>query len=193
MSARTIHQLSGDDAALFELLQELDGEMTPEAEALLEEHLGNLSDKADGYAVIISELQQDAIKFKAEADRLAARASARLNAAQRLKDRLLAYMGEMGREKLEGALFTIARQKNPPSLEVLDEALVPEQFLRVIPESRVVDKKALIAHLKALGSPELHVRDGGFEEIPNADEPGLVPTFSLVARLAEPTFHLRIR
>jgi len=71
--------------------------------------------------------------------------------------------------KADGTLFTIALHKNPPSLlvNVLPDSLPPE-YVRVIPEQREPDKKALMEAVKA-----------------GADIPGV--------ELAPTTYHIRVK
>ncbi len=174
MIARRLFDIAADEIALEELMLEADGEITEAAEALIADHLANLEGKADSYAALIREWEADAVKFEAEAARVASHATARKNAAQRLKVRLCDALGLMGRDKIEGERFTVSRQANPRSVEVLiDPAGLPDDWVRVTPEVRSADKAAMKAALKT-SDPLIY-----------GDQP--------VARLADPTFSLRIR
>lgn len=176
MITRRLYDIAADDAALEELMLDAGGEITPEAEALIAEHLANLEGKSDTYAGMIAEWDADAKKFMEEAARLAYNAKCRQNASARLKARLCEAMGMMGRDKIVGARFTVARQANPRGVQVLVEVdELPEWMVRVIPESREADKKGILAKMKELG---VDVMDAGGLE---------------VARLTDPSFHLRIR
>lgn len=172
--SRRLYDLAGDDAALEALLLEVDGEITPEAEALIAEHMANLADKVDSYSGMVTDWLADAEKFKAESQRLAMRARTLTNGADRMKARMLDALTMMGRDKIAGERFTVSRQVNPRSVEVLiDPAGLPDGWVRVVPESRVADKAAMKDALKH-NDPLMY-----------GDQP--------VARLAEPTYSLRIR
>ena len=149
-SSRRLYEIAGDVLALEDLLLESGGEWTPEAEALYNEVEGSLESKVDGYAALIREWEADAEKWKAEEQRVAGHRKARENAAARLKARLLESLQQIGRDKVETPRFKIAVQRSAPSVEVLVEAdALPMEYQRVIPESRVADKKALLEALKS--------------------------------------------
>lgn len=44
--------------------------------------------------------------------------------------------------------FTLGRRKLPPHVEVIDAASIPEEYQRVVPETREPDKKHILADLK---------------------------------------------
>jgi len=48
---------------------------------------------------------------------------------------------------VKGTLFTISIQNNPPSVNIQDDATVPEKYY--IPQPPKLDKRALIEDLKA--------------------------------------------
>lgn len=50
-----------------------------------------------------------------------------------------------GLEKVKGQLFTVSLQRNAPSVEIVDESLIPEQFTRTVV---TVDKRLLLEALK---------------------------------------------
>ena len=52
-----------------------------------------------------------------------------------------------GKNKFKGQLFSFSIQKNPPSLNVDDEKLIPEEYW--IEQAPVLDKKTLLAALKS--------------------------------------------
>lgn len=56
-------------------------------------------------------------------------------------------MKATGKTKSKGQLFNLSIQKNPPSLNVEDEKLIPEEYW--IEQAPVLDKKAMLVALKA--------------------------------------------
>lgn len=150
MIARRLFEITADFEAMEELLLEAGGEVTPEVEALLAEMEANLEGKADGYAALIREWEADAAKWKEEEQRCAGHRKARENAAANLKVRLCEAMVRLGRDKLFTDRFKIGVQRSAGSVEVLvDPALLPEPYRRVIPETVTADKKALADALRA--------------------------------------------
>lgn len=91
------------------------------------------------------EAEKEAIK--AERDRLAERASKLDREIEWLKTYVQDQMTVTGKTRVKSALFNITLVKNPPSLKVLDETKIPQEFFRV-KESVSLDKRGLIELLK---------------------------------------------
>ena len=51
-----------------------------------------------------------------------------------------------GKTKIKGEIFTVAIQKNPASVDVLDETEIPKEFF--VEQAPKLDKKTLLQHLK---------------------------------------------
>ena len=105
-----------------------------------------LEEKADGYAKIIQSLKAQAEGLKAEIERLSARKSTVENNIKRLKTALEESMIALDKKKFKTDLFSFNVQKNAPSVKIVDEAKIPEQFL--ITQEPKVDKKGIIAWMK---------------------------------------------
>jgi phage host-nuclease inhibitor protein Gam len=106
--------------------------------------------KQESYVSVIRSLEAMADARKAEADRLRDRAKTAERHADWLRARLLTHMQTTGRERIETSRFTLTIRQNPPSVTVLDAAAVPHEFERtkwIID----VDKRAILAHVKATG------------------------------------------
>lgn len=169
MKTLTLYDLCEEAKALDDLVSMDDGEWTAEHEALHAPLMAALVAKADGFGGYLRDLEQRVEVIKIEEERLAARRK-RLDARVKwMKQYAVTALLSADRPKLEGTLFTLAVQKNPDSVEisVLPDAL-PAEFVRVIPETREPDRKAMLTALKA-----------------GATIPG--------ATIAPPTYHLRIR
>ena len=110
---------------------------------------GAIEDKADGYAMIMRELEADADKLKAEEKRLESRRMALENKAKRLKANLYESMKAVGKPKFKTTLFSFGIQKNggKPKLTIDDAAAAPESYL--IPQPPVIDTDAVRRSLEA--------------------------------------------
>lgn len=159
----TDEMLALDDLAAMD-----DGEWTEAHQALAEELLTRLADKVDHLVLYRETLRQKAASARAYAKEVSKKADRVEERVAWLDRYVLAQLERSGRERMEGDLHTIRRQRNNPSVivEVLP-ANLPEAFVRVIPEQREADKVALLAALK------------NGEEIEGA-------------RLAPVTYHLRV-
>lgn len=106
-----------------------------------------LAEKLESYAMVITNIQSNIDGKKFEAKRLLERAKAEENAVKRMKESMQFAMVNAGQTKIKGEKFNFTVQKNPPSLKVLDDAVIPPQFVSV-EEVRNIDKKAILAELK---------------------------------------------
>ncbi|MGE7020446.1 siphovirus Gp157 family protein [Solibacillus cecembensis] len=106
-----------------------------------------LEEKLEGYAMVIKNIESDAAGIKAEESRLAERRKSMENAIKRMKENMQYSMVATGQLKVKGEKFNFTVQKNPPSLKVLDEDLIPQNFVTV-QEVKNIDKKAILAELK---------------------------------------------
>ena len=121
----------------------------------IEETLANIKDdiedKVASIGKIVLELKSDIESVKVEEDRLAKRRSGFTSKMEWLKLYLLAEMVSTNTLKVKRDVISVSIQNNPPSAELVDLELVPEQYIRVIPEKREPDKRAIIEHFKETG------------------------------------------
>lgn len=105
-----------------------------------------IEDKAENTAKVIKSIEAEAEVLKVEEKRLADRRRAMENKAKNMKVYLQEQLELAGKTKIKGTLLTVAIQKNPPSLNVLDQSLIPQNyFVQLDPQ---LDKKALLAAIK---------------------------------------------
>ena len=82
-----------------------------------------------------------------EIKRLSAHKTTFDNNAKHLKVYLQEQLEKCGKSKIKGAIFTVAIQNNPQSVEVLDENKIPATYF--IPQQPKLDRKELLVHLKS--------------------------------------------
>lgn len=102
--------------------------------------------KAENIAKVIKEVTGQAEMIDEEIKRLTQRKSAMKNNAKSMKLYLQEQMERVGTRKVQGELLTVAIQKNTPSVRVINERSIPEEFF--IPQPAKLDKKQLKAELK---------------------------------------------
>lgn len=105
-----------------------------------------LADKAQQIARMVRNVDAEAKAIRAEELRLSDRRRALENKQTRIKGYLQAQMELCGVQKL-GGLLKVAIQNNPPALDVLDEAKVPDAY-KVQPPP-VVDRRSILDAIKA--------------------------------------------
>ena len=125
---RNLYELTGGILKLYELLEgeEIDEEVFSDTMESLELEL---EDKADGYAKIIANLNNDVSGIDAEIKRLTDRKNATKNHIAYLKKNLEQSMTVTGKRKFKTSLFSFNIQKNPPKLVVDDVMAIPDEFL----------------------------------------------------------------
>lgn len=105
-----------------------------------------IEDKVENIGKVIKTVEAETAGLKAEEARLADRRKSLEANVKRLKEYAYQSMLDTGNKKIKGQLFTFSIQKNPPSLEVLDDAIIPKSFY-TIPQP-VLDKTAIKEELK---------------------------------------------
>lgn len=144
----TLYKLADDYKALLQMAE--DPDCDPEVLADTMEGLeGAIEDKAEGYAIVMKELEASELKIKAEVDRLNARRLTISNNIRAMKLRLQTSMIETGKTKFKTDLFSFGIQKNPPSVVIDEQHLenIPKQYL--VSQDPVIDKKKIKEDLKA--------------------------------------------
>ena len=136
-------------AAIRQLTETDDGELSPNIEAQLDDLAIALEDKAQSICVIIREQETEATGLASEIARLTSRVKAANRTVERLKTYLRNEMERAGVPKLQTSLFKIRVQNNPLSLLFTGDAdLLPVEFKRITVEP---DRKAAIEHYKTTG------------------------------------------
>ena len=117
-------------------------------EAALQDMDGELNEKLNNIVSFIRSLEGDVTIIKNEVDRLNARKKSTENKIASLKRYTEDCLKAINKDKIKTPLFTVSLQKNPPSLGILNEELIPDAYRKV--ETVVsYDKKGMIAELKA--------------------------------------------
>ncbi len=137
-----IYELTDSIRTLQDMLET---EENPEViEEALKGYEMQLEEKAEGYAMVMKNLEMSAKGLKEEAERLTARRKVIENNITRLKKNLEESMILTDKRKFKTKLFSFNIQKNPPSVDIFGK--VPSKYL--IEQAPKEDKKAIIADLK---------------------------------------------
>ena len=133
-----LYELRGKYKQLVEMEEEMDPTLFHDT---LDSITDAIEDKAEGYAKVINQFKTDAKALKEEEQRLAKRRQAIETKIGILQENLYEAMKETGAEKIKSAQFTVWIQKNPMSVNITNEALIPEEYF--IPQEPKLDKKSL--------------------------------------------------
>ncbi|MGJ0848295.1 siphovirus Gp157 family protein [Tissierella praeacuta] len=133
---QNIWDLIGDDEVDLEAL-----------EKALKDIEDNIEIKAENTAKLIKGIDADVEVIKAEEKRLADRRKALENKKEGIKTYLENHLRIMEIDKVKTPLFTVALQKNPPSVNILDEKLIPKDYIKTVTTTSI-SKKDLLEDLK---------------------------------------------
>lgn len=123
----------------------------------LEQLQGQFIDKAGSIAKFILNLEADAKAYKDEQMRLDKQRAIIENKVKYLKDYLRYNMVESNLPEVQCGILKIRVRDNPPSVNVIDEDIVPASFRRIIPETYEVNKRGILDHFKETGETPLGV------------------------------------
>lgn len=130
----------------------------------LKEHLKNLEDaiedKADNIAAVLTALQGDIDTIKKEKIRLDQRQKAIEDRRIFLKNYLQDAMESVDKKKFKTALHSFNIQKNKPSLYIIDESKIPEDFFRIKREINRAELTEAVKDGKFTDAAELRQTEG---------------------------------
>jgi hypothetical protein len=152
MTELKLYEISGQYRQLAERLADMDLDATTIADTIEASGLTDaLQEKAQGVELVARAAEIHCPAIDLEIARLQALKAHRQKIAQGLRDYLKLNMEAAGIERVECPLFKLTVKKNPPAVEVLDDALIPRTFY-VLPEPvepvARLDKKALAKIMK---------------------------------------------
>jgi len=122
-----------------------------EVQTSLDDIKEQIDDKVENIAKIVLSFKANVEAIKAEEERLANRRSGMISSMEWLKNYLLVEMQATNVLKVKKDVISVSVRSNPPSVELIDIDEVPETYVRVIPEQREPDKKAIIEQFQKTG------------------------------------------
>ena len=132
-------------AAELAFLMEID-EPTDEQVERLDSLVMELPDKLEGCCKYLANIQPTIEGLKAEEKRLSDKRKVLENKVTRFKHYIQSSMEIAGMYDVEAGTFTVKLQQNPKSVKVLDETLIPVDYLVT---TTSLDKKSLKEALKS--------------------------------------------
>ena len=144
----TLYELSTQYRALEEALGTMDDAV--QVQSALDELNGlgeTIQAKALGIARVLKNLGAEVDAIKAEEQRLATRRKTVENNITRLKEYAVEMLDAAGIDSAKDDLFSVRVQDSPPSVDVHDEAKLPQSYY--VPVAPRLDKRSLLDDLKS--------------------------------------------
>ena len=142
----SLRQLTDDQQAILAQVESGDFSLDDVSDHLemLEE---DRNKKIESYCFVINRLESDALRLRAEIERLLTLEAAKVKALNNTKNWLT--MSLQDGEKHEFDLFKVSRVKGREVLQVNDGDLVPQAYYTHKPETWSLDKREVLKALKA--------------------------------------------
>lgn len=148
MNELTLYQLADEYRTLLDLAADPDADPESFGEALASLG-GELQEKAVAVAQVARNLEAFHAQVSDAIKTMAARADRAKQRADAIRDYLKEQMEKASIHKIESPYFTITIRKNPRRLVVAEDAFIPSEYLRHVPERYEPDKIAIARALKA--------------------------------------------
>lgn len=139
-----LYELVGERLALQNKLESLNFDTDTIADTLEGESTA-IQEKIENYGFVIRNMEAFSDAIKSEEKRMSERSKAYDNKISRIKDWLKENMKRCDISKIECPAFTIALQKNPASVVIDDESLIPEGYKRLPEPPPLTPNKTMIA------------------------------------------------
>lgn len=144
-----LYELTNEYNSLIALLEDSEIDEQTLKNKLLETK-GEMEFKFESLGKIILELDAKFEIISKEIDRLTNRSKTFKNRKEWLKSYVLQEMQIIGKDKIEGDILTLSLAKNPMSIEIVDENLVPDEFKEQVITYKI-DKKKIADRVKDTG------------------------------------------
>lgn len=118
-----------DIAEIYENLENIDDEVA--VSAAMDSVDAALEEKLESTAKVIRNLEAEAEALEAEEKRLKARKTAVKNRIADIKGYVQQNLEAMGKDKVTSGIFKWSIQANAPSVNILDESLIPDDYWKI--------------------------------------------------------------
>lgn len=118
-----------DIAEIYENLENIDDEVA--VATAMDAVDAALEEKLESTAKVIRNLEAEAEALEAEEKRLKARKTAVKNRIADIKGYVQGNLEAMGKDKVSSGIFKWSIQANAPSVNILDENLIPDAYWKI--------------------------------------------------------------
>lgn len=136
-----IYQINQEHLELMRLIEENEGEITPEINDALKLNEEDFENKAVSYGYLMKSINDDALIIKNEIERLGKKLSAKLKLEADLKERLVFAMQSFNVSKIDRNNLVLSFRKSKQT-QISEDAIIPEKYIK-IKTTESVDKTLL--------------------------------------------------
>ena len=116
----------------------------------LEQLDGEIETKVENSVKVIKSIEGDILALKEEEKRLAGRRKALENKVSSMKEYIEHNLNFIEDKKVKTTLFTVAMQNNKKSVNILNEEVIPEEYVKTVTTTSI-DKVALYEAMEKQG------------------------------------------
>ena len=142
----TLYELQGAYAQIQQMI--VDG--ADGLEETLESIEGAIEEKLEAYVMVIRNLEADVIAYDTEEKRFKERKAIAQKGISRMKQAIEETMKLSNRDEVKTEKFNIKFRNNAPSVHILDESLIPKEFIKI---ERTISRAELAKRLKETEIP----------------------------------------
>ncbi len=142
----TLYELQGAYAQIQQMI--VDG--ADGLEETLESIEGAIEEKLEAYVMVIRNLEADVIAYETEEKRFKERKAIAQKGISRMKQAIEETMKLSNRDEVKTEKFNIKFRNNAPSVHILDESLIPKEFIKI---ERTISRAELAKRLKETEIP----------------------------------------
>lgn len=152
-----LYEIANEYRAISDRLHDLDLDEETIADTL-ESLSGELTEKSTNVAKFVRNLEAMAAQIKEAEAQMAARRKSIEKRAENIRKYLHTNMEKAGITKIECPWFVVSLRTNPASVQIDDEAEIPDEYMREIPAKYEPNKVAIKSSLQeGIAVPGCHL------------------------------------
>ena len=142
-----LYELTAEYKNILDLIEVDDSEGLKLA---LEQLDGEIESKVENSVKVIKSIEGDILALKEEEKRLAGRRKALENKVSSMKEYIEHNLNFIDDKKVKTTLFTVAMQNNKKSVNILNEEVIPKEYVKTVTTTSI-DKAALYEAMEKQG------------------------------------------
>jgi hypothetical protein len=135
-----LHELTDAGLQILELLETGNADYSKALSDINTE----FNEKVLDCGMVYRNIQVEAEVYKTESKRLADKSNSLEKRAEGLRVYVEQQMEQLGIDSIKGSTFTVKFRKLPPLVVIVNQDILPKEYIRITPEIKEPDKKKLL-------------------------------------------------